>query len=173
MLRVVVWLLLFKLRWTRPPAAVSAMDGYAVRLGDVSVPGVQLRLVGSAPAGSPFDGIVGRGEAVRIFTGGEVPSGADHIVIQEEASADGTVVTCRNSYQSSRYIRHAGLDFSEGETLIEPGTVLGVPELAVIAAANFNSVPVFRKPRIGILANGDELVPPGSLLKGGQLIEKQ
>jgi molybdopterin molybdotransferase len=157
-------------RVTRPPAAVSAMDGYAVRLDDVRKPGGQLRVIGQAPAGTPFDQTVGAGEAVRIFTGGELPDGADHIVIQEDAVRNGDVVTCKDSYAQAQFVRAAGLDFSEGETLIEAGTVIGAAELAIAAAANRATLKVVQRPRVGILANGDELRPPGSELKRGQIV---
>lgn len=157
-------------RVTRPPAALSAMDGYAVRLADVREPGARLRVIGEAPAGTPFDQTVCAGEAVRIFTGGEVPNGADHIVIQEDAVRNGDVVTCKDSYKQAQFVRAAGLDFSEGDTLIEAGTVIGAAELAIAAAANRATLNVVQRPRVGILANGDELRPPGSELKRGQIV---
>ncbi|WOR16184.1 molybdopterin molybdotransferase MoeA [Hyphomonas sp. FCG-A18] len=157
-------------RVTRPPAAVSAMDGYAVRLGDVRESGAKLRVIGEAPAGTPFEKAVGAGEAVRIFTGGELPNGADHIVIQEDTIRNGDVVTCKDSYAQAQFVRAAGLDFSEGETLIEAGTVIGAAELAIAAAANRATLNVVQRPRVGILANGDELRPPGSELKRGQIV---
>ena len=157
-------------RVTRPPAAVSAMDGYAVRQDDVRDPGAQLRVIGEAPAGTPFDQTVGAGEAVRIFTGGEVPDGADHIVIQEDTVRNGGMVTCKDSYQQAQFVRAAGLDFSEGEMLITAGTVIGAAELAIAAAANRATLNVMQRRRVGILANGDELRPLGSELKRGQIV---
>lgn len=155
---------------SRPPAAVSAMDGYAVRLANVNAAGATLNVIGTAPAGTPFDETVGDGEAVRIFTGGEIPPGADHIVIQEDVSREGDQITCHEAYSGPQFIRAAGLDFSEGNTLIESGTVLGPAELATAAAANHGQLAVRKRPRVGILANGDELRPPGSELKCGQIV---
>ncbi len=150
---------------SKPPAAVSAMDGYAVRLSDVNVPGAQLVVVGEAPAGKPFKGQLGAGQAIRIFTGGEVPSGADHIVIQEDTISDGDAIICRLGYDAPRHIRPAGLDFSSGDQLLDAGTRIDAGELTLIAAANHGSIEVYGRLRVGILANGDELKPPGSSLK--------
>ena len=157
-------------RLTQPPAAVSAMDGYAVRLADVRAPGARLTVIGAAPAGAPFAGEVGPGQAVRIFTGGHLPAGADHIVIQEDTAPDGEKIHCLNGYDASEFVRAAGLDFAEGERLIEAGAVLTPAALALAAAANLGDLSVFRRPRVGILANGDELRPPGSDLLPGQVV---
>ena len=82
-------------RVTQPPVAVSAMDGYAVRAADVAEVPASLKRIGEAPAGTAFAGTVGPGEAVRIFTGGPVPEGADTIVIQEDVDADGETIRVR------------------------------------------------------------------------------
>lgn len=155
---------------SRPPNAVSAMDGYAVRLADVSEAGARLEVIGEAPAGAPFAGTIGKGQAVRIFTGGEIPEGADHIVIQEDVSREDKLVTCRNAYDTSAYVRPAGMDFRTGDPLLEAGTRLEAAELALIAAANHGKVPVWRKLRVGILANGNELKAPGSDLAPGEIV---
>ncbi len=157
-------------RVSRPPAAVSAMDGYAVRLTDVGQPGARLALVGEVPAGRPYDGHVGPGEAVRIFTGGEIPEGADHIVIQEEAARDGEHVICREGYSKAQFVRPAGMDFAAGDTVLQAGRRIGAFELAMAAAANHDTLSVQRRPRVAILANGDELKPPGSALVRGEIV---
>ncbi|MGB3627723.1 MAG: molybdopterin molybdotransferase MoeA [Henriciella sp.] len=157
-------------RVSRPPAAVSAMDGYAVRLEDVRSAGTTLNVIGEAPAGAPFSGTVGKGEAVRIFTGGELPAGADHIVIQEDADRDGDRLTCREAYSEAQFVRAQGMDFEEGALILESGTRLGAAELAIAAAANLASLKVTRRPRVGILANGNELKPPGSELGPGEIV---
>lgn len=157
-------------RVSRPPADASAMDGYAVRLEDVREAGAALTVIGEAPAGAPYAGSIGKGEAVRIFTGGEVPGGADHIVIQEDTSRDGDTVICTESYKSAEYVRPAGLDFSEGNVLLTRDTELGAVELALAAAGNISHLPVFRRLRVGILANGNELKPPGSKLGPGEIV---
>ncbi|MCZ4296513.1 gephyrin-like molybdotransferase Glp [Henriciella marina] len=157
-------------RVSRPPADMSAMDGYAVRLEDVREAGARLSVIGEAPAGAPFEQTVGKGEAVRIFTGGEIPGGADHIVIQENTSRSGDEITCTESYDAPQFIRKAGRDFHEGDTLLEAGSILGAGELGLLAAGNIAEVNVRRRPRVGILANGNELMPPGSELKRGEIV---
>lgn len=155
---------------TQPPAALSAMDGYAVRLADVADAGAKLKVIGEAPAGSPFSGSLSPGETVRIFTGGYVPDGADHIVIQENVSREGDIITCADSYTSPRHIRAAGRDFSTGGRLIEAGTRLGPAEIAVAAAANHAEVAVRRRPKVALITNGNELKPPGTDILPGEIV---
>jgi molybdopterin molybdotransferase len=157
-------------RVSRPPVAVSAMDGYAVRLADVATDGTRLRVIGDAPAGRPFVGSISAGEAVRIFTGSVIPEGADHVVIQEDAKQDGDAIICRHSYAAPEHVRQAGIDFADGETLLEKGALVTPAVLSVAAAANHGSLSVYKRPRVGILANGDELREPGSALDVGQIV---
>jgi molybdopterin molybdotransferase len=124
-----------------------------------------------AAAGSGFSGTVGPGEAVRIFTGAPVPAGADAVLIQENAEADGDrSVTAREPVAPRQNIRPAGLDFREGERLLDQGRVLGMREVAVAAAMNHPALPVRRRPVVAILATGDELLPPGSVLGPDQIV---
>ncbi len=102
-------------RVTQPPAAVSAMDGYAVRAADVAAGSARLQVIGTAPAGGAYDGTVGAGEAVRIYTGGPLPDGADAIVIQEDTERDGDGVLVQEAVAAGTYVRPAGLDFRTGE----------------------------------------------------------
>src|SRR5258708_21971101 len=111
-------------RRTQPPFAVSAMDGYAVRAADVARVPARLRVVGSVPAGQAYAGAVGRGEAVRIFTGAPVPSGADAIVIQEDTERDGDIVTVREAAPPGHYVRPARLDFRAGDIGLRAGRPL-------------------------------------------------
>jgi molybdopterin molybdotransferase len=159
-----------KAQVSRPPAAVSAMDGYAVRLSDVAAPGARLRVIGDAPAGRPFGGIVGPGEALRIFTGSIIPEGADHVVIQEDADRNGDTLVCHNAYDAAQFIRQIGIDFTEGDELLSAGAVVSPAGLSISAAANHGTLNIFRRPRVGILANGDELRAPGSVLEPGQIV---
>jgi molybdopterin molybdotransferase len=145
------------------------MDGYAVRLADVIASGAILKIIGEAPAGTPFKGTVSSGEAVRIFTGGNVPSGADHIIIQEDTTHIHDHVTCNESYDTPAYIRAAGMDFKAGDTLVEAGTILGPAQLTIAASANIAELQAYRPLRVGLLANGNELKPPGSHLTPGQI----
>lgn len=147
---------------TLPPLAASAMDGYAVKLSDVGKAGAKLNVIGESPAGHPFQGTVKRGQAVRIFTGGAVPQGADHIVIQENALRDGDTLTTLFDNDAPRHIRKAGIDFKIGDTLITKGTRIGPMHIAIAAAANHANLPLYKHPVIALIANGDELKAPGS-----------
>lgn len=157
-------------RVTQPPAAVSAMDGYAVRAADVAKPPVRLRTVGEAPAGGAFEGTVGRGQAVRIFTGGPLPKGTDAVVIQEDTEADGEWVTVRVAVPTGHYIRPAGLDFREGDVCLKAGLVLTARAVGLAAAMNIPWLSVRRKPRVAILATGDEIVMPGEPLGPSHIV---
>lgn len=149
-------------RMTQPPAPVSSMDGYAVRAADVAKVPTTLRVVGSSPAGHPFHGTVHTGEAVRIFTGGVVPDGADGVVIQEDTTADADRVTINEATRPERHIRAAGLDFKKDQILLRAGRRLSARDVSLLAAADLDRVSVRRKPRIAIAATGDELSPPGT-----------
>jgi molybdopterin molybdotransferase len=156
-------------RLTQPPFDASAMDGYAVRAEDVAALPATLRLIGISAAGAGFDDQVGRGEAVRIFTGAPLPQGADTIVIQENAGESRGVVTVKDA-EPGRHVRSRGQDFKEGEVLLAAGTRLGPRELMLAAAMNHAELPVRRKPKVAILATGDEVVPPGSELGKDQIV---
>lgn len=157
-------------RRTQPPADMSAMDGYAVRAADVAQAGATLRRIGAAPAGAPFAGRVGAGETVRIFTGGEVPAGADAIVLQEDAEAGGDAITFTEAATLGRHIRRAGLDFIAGETALPAGTLLTPRHVAFAAGMNAVWARVARRPVVAILATGDEIKLPGDDLGPGQII---
>jgi molybdopterin molybdotransferase len=154
----------------QPPADVSAMDGYAVRAADVSSAPARLKLVGEVAAGHPFDGEVGVGEAARIFTGGVVPPGADTIVIQENTTREGTTVIVNEPSGKARHIRAAGLDFATGTALLAKGRRLSDRDLSLAAAMNHPAVPLYRRPKVAVLATGDELVMPGSTPGFGEIV---
>ncbi|MEJ2120438.1 MAG: molybdopterin molybdotransferase MoeA [Alphaproteobacteria bacterium] len=157
-------------RRTQPPADVSAMDGYAVRAADVAEAPVTLTQIGAAPAGAAFTGTVGQGQTVRIFTGAPLPDGADAIVIQEDTEADGDRITIKESAPRGHYVREAGLDFREGTVGVAAGTRLGSREIGLAAAMNVPWLSVVRKPRVAILATGDEVVMPGDPAGPDQII---
>ena len=157
-------------RVTQPPAAVSAMDGYAVRADDVGKVPARLRIVGQAPAGGSYDGQVAAGQAVRIFTGGPLPAGADTIVIQENTAAEGDHVVVREGAKRGTYVRPAGLDFRAGDVLLRKGRLLTARDIGIAAAMNVPWLPVTRRPRVAILATGDEVVMPGDPLGPHQII---
>lgn len=155
---------------TQPPQAMSAMDGYAVRAIDTAKVDVQLTVIGEVAAGRPFTGTVGAGEAVRIFTGGVVPEGADAVVIQEDTVANGKRITVKEAAIAGRHIRPAGVDFREGDVLLRTGTRLTDRDLALAAGMNHPHLAVRRRPKVAILATGDELVMPGSTPGPGQIV---
>ena len=160
-----------KARCTQPPLDVSAMDGYAVRAEDVQQVPQSLKVVGEAPAGGLFPGDVNAGEAVRIFTGGPVPKGANAIVMQEDTDrpADDTVII-KLAPHDGKFVRRAGLDFSEGECLLESGKCLNARDVALLAAMNIPWIMVHQRPKVAILATGDEVVMPGEPLGPSQII---
>ena len=157
-------------RRTQPPEAMSAMDGYAVRAADAAKVDAQLTVIGEVAAGRPFAGVVGAGEAVRIFTGGVVPAGADAVVIQEDTVAEGKRITIKEAAIAGRHIRPAGVDFREGDVLLRMGTRLTERDLALAAGMNHPHLPVRRRPKVAILATGDELVMPGTTPGPGQIV---
>ncbi len=155
---------------TKPPAAVSSMDGYAVRAVDVSTVPTTLDIVGEAPAGHALTGTIGPGEAVRIFTGGVLPAGADSVVIQENTVRDGSRVTVQESVHEGRFVRPQGLDFAQGDAAGLAGRLLGPREIGLIASMNASWVQVARRPRIAIMGTGDELVRPGDIPRPDQVV---
>lgn len=155
---------------TQPPFATSAMDGYAVRAQDIASPGARLKLVGTSAAGHRFAGGISPGETVRIFTGAPLPDGADTILIQENAIVSSNLVEATQSEPRGRFVRASGLDFRQGDVLLTAGTELGAREIALAAAMNHGVLPVRRRPRVAILATGDELVPPGGVAGPDQII---
>ncbi|RUM99373.1 molybdopterin molybdenumtransferase MoeA [Pseudaminobacter arsenicus] len=158
-------------RRTQPPFDASAMDGYAVRAQDVARLPVTLRVIGIAPAGKRFAGVVGPGEAVRIFTGAPVPEGADTVVIQEDTrKLDENTVEIVEAPAKGRHIRRRGLDFREGDALLDKGRLLDAAALSLAAAANYPALPVVKRPLLAIIATGDELMPPGSDTGPDQII---
>jgi molybdopterin molybdotransferase len=155
---------------TQPPADVSAMDGYAVRAGDVAKAPVRLKVIGEVAAGRPFERSIGPGEAARIFTGGVVPDGADTIVIQESTKRDGDEVNVEKASPKGRHIRVQGLDFKAGDELLGAGQRLTARDLALAAGMNHPLVPVHRRPKVALFATGDELVPAGAEPTPGQIV---
>jgi molybdopterin molybdotransferase len=158
-------------RRTQPPFPASSMDGYACRAADIAAPPARLRVIGTAPAGRAYDGEVGQGEAVRIFTGAPVPKGADVVLIQEDATPqpDGSIIA-RAGTRAGANIRPVGLDFREGDVLLPAGRRLDWRALSLAAAMNHAVLPVRRRPRVAILATGDELVRPGEAPGPDQIV---
>jgi molybdopterin molybdotransferase len=155
---------------TQPPQAMSAMDGYAVRAADASHVAARLKVTGEVAAGRPFETTVGAGEAVRIFTGGVIPEGADAVVIQEDTVVEDGGITITEAAIRGRHIRPAGVDFRKGDVLLASGTRLTDRDLSLAAGMNYPELAVRRRPRVAILATGDELVMPGATPGPGQIV---
>ncbi len=159
-----------KARLTQPPFHASAMDGYAVRSGDLGDNPVELPLDGESAAGHGLDRAIRGGTTVRISTGAALPEGADQVVIQENAVRKGDIITFNDPPQPMRHVRAKGEDFNHGDTLLDAGTRLTPARLALATAGGASELSVTRRPRIGVLASGDELVPPGAPPGPGQII---
>ncbi|HEX3943642.1 MAG TPA: gephyrin-like molybdotransferase Glp [Rhizomicrobium sp.] len=157
-------------RLDQPPFPVSAMDGYAVRASDVASAPVVLTVIGSAPAGLPFAAEVHPGEAVRIFTGGVVPRGADTIVIQENTDQGHPRVTVHAPSPAGKHIRPAAQDFRCGDVLAKAGKRLAARDFALIAGGDVPDVSVRKRPRVVVAATGDELSRPGEPRKPGGIV---
>jgi len=155
---------------TQPPQAMSAMDGYAVRAADATRAGARLKVIGEIAAGRPFDRIVGPGEAARIFTGGVIPDGADAVIIQEDTVVESGGITVTEAAVAGRHIRRAGVDFRQGDVLLKAGRELSDRDLSLAASMNYPDLPVRRRPKVALLATGDELVMPGKTPGPGQIV---
>jgi molybdopterin molybdotransferase len=155
---------------TQPPFPNSAMDGYAIRSADAASAATTLTMVGESAAGRAFEGAVGPGEAVRIFTGAPMPDGADTIVIQEDVQREGECIRLSAVVPAGDNLRPAGMDFHAGDILIPAGRRLGPRDVALAAAANHTDLMVRRRARVAILATGDELVAPGGMLGPAQIV---
>jgi molybdopterin molybdotransferase len=151
------------------------MDGYAVRAADVMRLPASLTMIGESAAGHPFDGSVGPGQTVRIFTGASMPAGADAVVIQENAGQEksghgATKVIVRDGSPDHGHVRTRGYDFRAGDVLLQPGRRVGPREVSLAAAMGHGTLRVHRRPRVAVISTGDELVLPGGPTGPGQII---
>ena len=154
----------------QPPFDASAMDGWAVRAADVATLPARLAIIGESAAGHPFAGSLDAGQAVRIYTGAPVPPGANAIVIQENARREGAHVVVTEGQIDPTYIRLRGMDYGPGTLIAAPGDRLTPRLITLAAATGAAQVTVRRKPRVAVLATGDELVTPGTAQLGpGQI----
>jgi len=151
-----------------PPFASSAMDGFAVRSADL--PGT-LRIVGEAAAGRPYEKRLEPGCAVAISTGAVVPADADAVVPVEHVVQSANTVEISEAARAGAHVRGRGGDVASGEVVMRAGTMLTPARLAAVAAAGVATVECRRRPRVGILATGSELVAPGEPLRAGQIYE--
>ncbi|AUH34276.1 gephyrin-like molybdotransferase Glp [Paracoccus tegillarcae] len=152
-------------RLTQPPFDAAAMDGYALRAEDIDQ---TLQVIGEAAAGHPWSGEAAPGTAIRIFTGASVPAGYDRVVMQENTQRDGDTLTVTDASGPS-HIRLRGNDFSQGDSF-DPQRLLTASDIGLLAAMNIPEITVARRPRVAILATGDELLRPGQEPQPGQII---
>ncbi len=157
-------------RRTQPPFAASAMDGYAVRATDIAQVPVTLTQVGAVAAGGFYEPNLQAGQCVRIFTGAPLPAGADTVVIQEDTEANGDQILIKEAEAKGRHVRAAGLDFAAGDLRLAAGTHLSPRQLALAAAMDYPWLKVIRRPRVAILATGDEIVFPGEPIAASQIV---
>ncbi|MDE4131656.1 molybdopterin molybdotransferase MoeA [Phaeobacter sp. QD34_3] len=155
-------------RRDQPPFSASAMDGYAVKGAEVELHAM-FKVIGEAAAGHRFEGVVGAGQAVRIFTGAPIPEGAGFVVIQEDVTRKGDLITITDEPGDGDNIRPRGGDFCAGQTVAAPRR-LTASDIALLAAMNIAEVPVTRRPEIALISTGDELVMPGSTPGPDQII---
>ena len=155
---------------THPSFDTSAMDGFAAKSSDLNSIPTNLTVIGEVAAGHNFDGKVSEGETVRIFTGAPIPNGTDCVIIQENAKQEGNQIIVTERVKKRTYIRVAGLDFTKGDTLLYKGTVIDFRSVSLAASMNHPTLPVYKKPNVGILSTGDELIEPGNTTKKGQII---
>jgi molybdopterin molybdotransferase len=152
-----------------PPWPNSSMDGYALRAADAQAPDAAFRVVAQIAAGAVPSRRIGPGEAARIFTGAPMPPGADSVIPQEDVKADGDRLVITRSVKPGDFVRPAGEDVRTGDRVLEPGRVVGPPEIGMLATLGYPWVQVFRRPRVAILSTGDELAELGSEPGGGQI----
>ncbi len=155
---------------TQPPFSSSAMDGYAVRSEDLHSIPVTLDVTGESAAGHSYSKPVQKCQAVRIFTGAPVPEGADTVIMQENTSREGDKVTITVGNDTGSNIRPKGIDFNQGDILLESGKILSARDLALAAAMNWEKISVRKKPIVAVLATGDELVEPGQTPNPDQIV---
>lgn len=155
-------------RRDQPPFSASAMDGYAVKADEVELHAM-FKVIGESAAGHGFDGQLGAGQAVRIFTGAPVPKGASFVIIQEDVSRRGDVITIASQPGISDNIRPRGGDFKDGQRLSAPRR-LRPADVALLASMNVPEVAVRRRPVVALISTGDELVMPGNTPNPDQII---
>lgn len=157
-------------RIASPRVDVSAMDGYAVHEADLSGAHSLLPVVGQSYAGGASAGVLPHGACMRVFTGAPLPAGADRVVVQETVRREGAMARFEGDGSGRRHVRRAGSDFGLGDVLVEAGSVLTPQRLVAAAAADLSAVEVWRRPRIVVLATGDELAAPGEASRGRRTI---
>lgn len=147
---------------SHPPYNNSSMDGYAVSFESIKKIPVKIEVIGEAPAGHPFLNKVPKNKAIRIFTGGIIPTGTDTVVIQEDVIISDNYIIINNKEKQFQHTRKKGLEYKKGQILINKGKVLKPRDIALAASMNYTKLPVYKKPKIAVISTGDEIVLPGS-----------
>jgi molybdopterin molybdotransferase len=154
-----------------PPADNSAVDGYALSSADLPPHGSgDLEVIADLPAGSLFDGTLGRGQAIRIMTGAPMPAGADTVCPQEDARREGSRVRV-GAVAPGANVRRRGEDVTAGAVVVEAGAVLRPQELGLIASLGRRQVAVRQRPRVALMSTGDEVAEPGTPRRPGQIYD--
>lgn len=155
-----------------PPYRNSAMDGYAIRAQDLPESGdIELKLVGTSWAGTPFDGEVQNGECIRIMTGAKMPDSTDTVIMQEHVEKTDKGIRVGDSHQAGQNVRHIGEDIAEGDIVLEPGKQLKAAELGLLASLGIAKVKVYRPLKVAFFSTGDELRAVGEPLEEGQIYD--
>ena len=155
-----------------PPYMNSAMDGYAVKGSELPQQGeAEFKVIGTSFAGTPFDGVVNNGEAIRIMTGAKMPDGADTVIMQEHVVREDDTIRIIAGHCSGQNVRHAGEDVTVGKAVLGPGKYLGPAELGLLASLGIPEVCVKRKIKVAFFSTGDELRPVGEKLQEGQIYD--
>ena len=153
----------------QPPFDASAMDGYALNKID-KLPSKKLLVIGKVAAGNSFDGTVGKGQAVRVFTGAPMPKGTNSVLIQEDTKEIENFITINQIVEKKDFVRKKGCDYKSGEILLQKGKILTSFDIALLASMNFPLLKVTKQPRVSIISTGDELVFPGNLPDSNQIV---
>ena len=149
-----------KARENQPATPLSSRDGYAFKGNEREL--LRLTIVGETRAGGTPIPELSEGQGARIFTGAPLPQGADTVLMQEDASFEGEKLIIAEGYPKGKYVRQVGSDCEVGELMLKEGTRLNPAHLALLASLGIVSVPVYTKPTVGFLVNGDEIIAPGT-----------
>ncbi len=156
-----------------PTSRNSAMDGYACRYKDLDTQNnlSTLKMVGTSAAGSPYTGAIGKGECIRIFTGGVVPDDLDMVIMQEDCNAQDDQISTSNSHRLGQHVRNAGEDIAAGEVAVASGQKIGTAELGLLASVGCGTISVRRMPKVAFFSTGDELKGIGERLNPGDVYD--
>jgi len=153
-----------------PPFDNSAMDGYAVQAASCRA-GARLRVAGEQPAGADRGLTIGAGQAIRIFTGAPMPAGADAVIMQEDVTLEDAGIVARCDTEPGEFVRSRGSDLAQGQKILARGEPVIAQTLALLASQGIAEIEIGGTPRVAIVSTGDELIPPGTTPRPGQIFE--